>query len=62
MGIVQETSDCPVCEDTIDVEKSKMEIEKIKETLELLRKKMLSNVDRELSLDTYDKTTETWTR
>ena len=39
-----------------------MEIEKIKETLELLRKKMLSNVDRELSLDNYEKTTETWTR
>jgi len=61
-GIVQETSKCPVCGDTIDVDKNKMEIEKIKETLELLRKKMLSNVDRELSLDNYEKTTETWTR
>eukprot|EP00092_Neocalanus_flemingeri_P008426 GFUD01009082.1.p1 GENE.GFUD01009082.1~~GFUD01009082.1.p1 ORF type:complete len:676 (+),score=159.68 GFUD01009082.1:46-2073(+) len=61
-GVVQETSSCPSCAETIDVDKNKVEIEKIKETLESLRNRMTSNEEKDSSVDIYNKTTETWIR
>ena len=61
-GVVPETSNCPACADTIEVDHNKVEIEKIKETLETLRGKMENGPERESCLEIYTETTETWIR
>ena len=44
------------------MDKNKVEIEKIKETLESLRNKMTSNEQKDTNVEVYNKTTETWIR
>jgi len=61
-GVVPETSNCPACADTIEVDHNKVEIEKIKETLETLRGKMENGPEKESCLEIYTQTTETWIR
>ena len=57
-----ETSNCPGCGDTIDVDDNKVEIEKLKGTLESLREKMVTETEKVSSIETYNKTTEAWTK
>ena len=57
-----ETSNCPGCGDTIDVDDNKVEIEKLKGTLESLRENMVAETEKVSSIETYNKTTEAWTK
>jgi len=46
----------------VDVEKCKIEVEKIKEMLELLQKRMSTNEGERQSMETYAETTKCWCR
>ena len=60
--MVPETSNCPGCGETIEVDDNKIEIEKLKGTFETLREKMVAETEDESCIDTYNKTKEAWTR
>jgi len=62
MGVVKENSKCPGCGEAIDVDINKVEIEKIKQTLESLRTKMSSAKDVKSNEEIYNKTLQTWIR
>ena len=61
-GSVEENSKCAVCGNKVDVDKIKTEIEQIKETLEMLRMRMVSNENQDACEETYEETRKVWTR
>lgn len=60
-GVVPETTNCPACGDTIDVDANKVNIEKVKQSLETLKSKMTTQENSNPE-DTFHQITDTWMR
>merc|ERR1719495_2768681 len=60
-GVVPETTNCPACGDTIDVDANKVNIEKVKQSLETLKSKMTQQENNNPE-ETFHQITDKWMR